>query len=331
MKHAEGGQESSLYLHFPCFDGVVSAVIAAEFLERRLGWTISRYVPVEYDRAPSWRTEPIGSRSAVVDFLYHPQAFFWADHHATSFQEPRDRAALDGASNRYLYYDATCPSCSILLWRNLGASLGDSPRLAEMVSWADKIDSAAYASVNEAIFGGSPAMEISFSLAIDKSERYCNFLVHALREQTLGEVARLPEVREPAQSFKDKIGIGLDAVKRDLHIGGAIVRCDVEEPSGGIISRYSPYYFAPDARYSVMLVRSAGGAKVTAMRNPWLDFESVEIGKLMEQFGGGGHRRVGSVQLKGGRVNEAAQIQEQIAAQIENLDAIDAAAEASPA
>lgn len=331
MADAGTGQESSLYLHFPCFDGVVSAVIAAEFLEGRLGWTISRYVPVDYGRAESWRTEQIGSRPAVVDFLYHPQALFWADHHATTFRDPSDRAALDAPANRYLYYDATCPSCSILLWRNLGASLGNSPRLAEMVSWADKIDSAAYASVNEAIFGGSPAMDISFSLAIDTSERYCNFLLEALRKQTLGDVAQLPEVREPAQSFKDEIDRGLDAVKRDLHIDGAIVRCDVEEPSGGIISRYSPYYFAPDARYSVMLVRSAGAAKVTAMRNPWLDFESVEIGKVMEQFGGGGHRRVGSVQLTGDRVNDAAQIQDRIAAQIRNLDAIDAAAEASPA
>jgi hypothetical protein len=331
MTDAGTGQESSLYLHFPCFDGVVSAVVAGEFLEGRLGWTISRYVPVDYERAWSWRTEPIGSKSAVVDFLYHPQALFWADHHATSFQDSSDRAALDAASNRYLYYDATCPSCSILLWHNVGASLGDSPRLAEMVSWADKIDSAAYASVNEAIFGGSPAMDVSFSLAIDKSERYCTFLVDALRTQSLGEVARLAEVRDPAQSFKDKVGVGLDAVKRALHVDGNIARCDVEEPSGGIISRYSPYYFAPEARYSVMLVRSAGGAKVTAMRNPWLDFESVEIGKLMEQFGGGGHRRVGSVELKGERVNEAVQIQEQIAARIRSLDAVNAAAEASPA
>jgi nanoRNase/pAp phosphatase (c-di-AMP/oligoRNAs hydrolase) len=46
-----------------------------------------------------------------------------------------------------------------------------------------------------------------------------------------------------------------------------------------------------------------GSTKITTMRNPWLDFESPDLGKFMQRFGGGGHKRVGSVVLENGRQN----------------------------
>lgn len=305
-------REAAIHLHFPCFDGVVSAVLASEFLEGSLGWKISRYVPVNYDQAKNWRNTVVDGSFAVVDFLYHPAAFFWADHHATSFQDPNDRAALNRPSARRLYYDPNCPSCSLLLWTNLRTELRNSARLAEMVFWANKIDSATYDSVDEAIFGGSPAMDVSLSLAVERSDQYCNLLVSSLRTKSLDEVACFPEVRAAAQSVKGQLRRGLDEVGRHIGADGDIAICDIEQPEEGIISRYSPYYFKPDAKYSAMLVRSSNHAKVTAMRNPWLDFESVEIGKIFEKFGGGGHRRVGSVLLQGNRVDDASMVLAQI-------------------
>ena len=34
------------------------------------------------------------------------------------------------------------------------------------------------------------------------------------------------------------------------------------------------------------------------MRNPWMDFPSVPLGRIFEKVGGGGHQRVGSVELR---------------------------------
>ena len=42
------------------------------------------------------------------------------------------------------------------------------------------------------------------------------------------------------------------------------------------------------------------------MRNPWLDFESDPLGKILEEFGGGGHQRVGALVLP---VEQASQVQ----------------------
>src|SRR5207248_274718 len=63
-----------------------------------------------------------------------------------------------------------------------------------------------------------------------------------------------------------------------------------------MVNRYAPFYFFPEARYSAGIVRrDDGGAKLTAMRNPWIEFPSAPLGELCARLGGGGHQRVGSV------------------------------------
>ncbi len=317
---AAGVTNGTVYLHFPCFDGVISAVLATDFLEKSLGWKIDRFAPVNYDRLKTWRAERLDENAAVVDFLYHPQARFWADHHGTTFVNRRDRSALRKPNGRYLFYDPDYPSCSLLLWNSLRPELEESERLAEMVHWADKIDSARYSSVREAILGDSPALNISLSLAAERGADYCDLLVRNLRVKTLAEVSELERVRDAYTTVKTQIAAGLDEVRQNIRLDGDIVICYVKPLPGTIISRYSPYYFAPDARYSVMLVDDADHAKITAMRNPWLDFESVELGKIFAKFGGGGHRRVASVLLPAYRQAQAAELVDSIVAIIKAKD-----------
>src|SRR5271154_4827632 len=38
-----------MYFHSPCFDGIISAVIASDFLESRAGWKFERFRPVDYN------------------------------------------------------------------------------------------------------------------------------------------------------------------------------------------------------------------------------------------------------------------------------------------
>src|SRR5437867_9299784 len=78
-------REGTLYLHFPCFDGLVSAVLASDFLEQN-GWKFNRrFCPVNYHLRPTWISSHLRPPCAVVDFLYHSDAQFWADHHSTTF------------------------------------------------------------------------------------------------------------------------------------------------------------------------------------------------------------------------------------------------------
>jgi hypothetical protein len=294
----------TVYLHFPCFDGLVSAVLASEYLKRERGWETGDLKPVGYDLMDSWLTTPLEKPAAVVDFLYHPDAEFWADHHQTSFPTDRLRENVLATRKRFLLYDPLSPSCSSLLWRRVGAALRD-PRFREMVNWADRIDGARYPSIRNAVLGSSPAMRISFSLMADSSAEYCNFLVKNLRKRNLTEVAGMRRVRSLYGEVHSAIRSGLKDFKKSAHVErDGIVVYDVENNGRSIVSRYAPYYFYPEARYSIGVSRSSLGSKITAMRNPWKRVGPVHLGQIFRNYGGGGHRRVASLLIANSREQE---------------------------
>ena len=83
-----------------------------------------------------------------------------------------------------------------------------------------------------------------------------------------------------------------------------------------LVSRYAPFFFFPEARYSAGIVRGASGAKITAMRNPWRDFTPAPLGHIASTLGGGGHQRVGSIALSRERASTAVDLLERLLAQI---------------
>ena len=295
----------TLYLHFPCFDGLISGVLATKFLEAE-GWAFRRIEPVNYNLRSTWLESPVPPRTAVVDFLFHPGAQFWADHHLTTFLTNEARQQFEGAEaagnhgQRWLFYDPSQGSCAMLLWQKLNSHFpSDAERLQEMVVWADKIDSARYDSVHEAILGEAPALQLNASLIRGNSVEYCAFLLDALKEKSLAEVANLPEVSSRFQEIREQMRRGLEIFASAARLdAGEIVVFDLRASPDSIVSRYAPFYFFPNARYSIGATRDEQGARITAMRNPWRAFSSVPIGALFQRYGGGGHERVGAVILE---------------------------------
>jgi hypothetical protein len=290
--------ELSVYLHFPCFDGVVSAVLAAQYLKQKRGWELDEVVPVDYSERTSWVSRSLRKPAAVVDFLYHPDADFWSDHHETSFLTPELRAQFKKRRSGELFFDARALSCASVIWRNTYQSIR-LPRFREMVHWANRIDGAKYQSVEEAVLGDAPALRINFSFLRDPSSEYCRFLVDSLRQKSLTEVASSPEVQERYRSVRKEIRSGQQRFKRYSRLEqDGIVVFHVDNSGTGALSRYAPYLEYPKALYSVGILDSAEGTKITAMRNPWRHFKSVPLGQIFREYGGGGHQRVASVLVK---------------------------------
>jgi len=314
-------RQETLYFHSPCFDGIVSAVLTWDFLESRFDWTDVRLHVVNYDWKDRWLLTDLETPCAVVDFLYHPQAEFWADHHLTSFLTKSARGDFEHRQGKMLVYDDHAGSCAALLWAHLADAFDyRNPRYAEMVQWAHKTDSAAYESVNEAIFPSSSALKISLSLLLGDEDNYSQKLVRDLRVQSLEAVANSPNVRARFERIQASIRDGLDRFKQAARIDhDGIVVFDVDT-EGTFVSRYAPFYFFKDARYSAGIMRWRGGAKITAMRNPWRDFESVPLGEICEKLGGGGHRRVGSIVLYGERIANANRLLNQLLFEIRAKD-----------
>lgn len=290
---------AKLLFHSPCFDGIVSAVIASDYLRRHQDWPEMELQSVNYDIRSEWLAQRFEGQTAIVDFLFHPEASFWADHHPTTFLTPElKQEAL--ASDRPFIYDNTAGSCAGLLWRRLP----QNERFRELVVWAEKIDAARYESVEEALGSEYPAIKITRSLTL--SERgYPEGLVLSLSRLSLEETAELPEVREKWGRAEALMDLGYERFRKGSELRDGIAVFDVDA-TDVLVNRYSPYRFFPKARYSVGITRHKDRTTITAMRNPWWEFESVPLGEIFVPFGGGGHRRVASLIVKEGNDPRAA-------------------------
>jgi hypothetical protein len=290
-------EAATLYFHYPCFDGTVSAALAWEFLERQKGWRVDHLCPVNYTVRNTWLGAELKHPCAIVDFLYHPSADFWADHHATSMLTKDAEADYQRRKRHFpLYFDEHAGSCAALLFRELGQAMAGKPHFREMVEWAEKIDSARYASVEEAILGGAPALKVNRSIQLEPGVDYARFLCKELRDHPLEYVAALEGVKTRQDQVEQRIRAGLEQVQKHIRMEpGAVATFEAELAKDEMINRYSAYFFAPDARYSLGIIHSEDGTAITAMRNPWREFPSVALGRIFEKFGGGGHQRVGSI------------------------------------
>jgi hypothetical protein len=311
----------SLYFHSPCFDGIVSAALTAEVLESVHAWPPLTLHAVNYDVRAQWLSWTFDEPTAVVDFLYHPRAVFWADHHGTAFLTETLSQEFARRRDPLLIYDGQASSCALLLWQRFGVELRERGRdFEELVRWADMIDSARYRSVEEALSSTAPALQVTLALALGDASTLSERLARALRDQSLDEVAAWPEVRERFERGRQLRERGLDRFKRAAHLApDGIVVFDVDVRDT-LVSRYAPFLFFPEARYSAGIMRGANGAKITAMRNPWRDFSPAPLGHIASTLGGGGHQRVGSIAVSAERAGAAAELLERFLARIREFE-----------
>lgn len=302
-----------IFFHSPCFDGIVSAVLLSEFVEHALGYRRVTLHAVNYGIRQDWPRKRLPQHSGVVDFLYHPGAEIWIDHHSSTFERESARRRFEREHRQSHIYDPASPSCAALVSKYLEANYSFSTkRFRSLVQWADRIDSAAYRRVSEPIRGRAAALQINRSLAGKSDPKYCAWLVQQLRTKPLTVVANDPKVQTRVKAVDRHMEAGLRAFKKGAKLeDGNIVVFQVEA-DGGSVNRYAPYYFFPKARYSVGIVRHGPDVKLTAMRNPWRTFPSVPIGALLARFGGGGHPRVGSVFFRGHKSAAASGVLRQV-------------------
>jgi hypothetical protein len=61
-------------------------------------------------------------------------------------------------------------------------------------------------------------------------------------------------------------------------------------------NKFVPYYLHPESVYSVGLSKSSFRVKVSVGSNPWAPSPPiVNLAKVCERYGGGGHARVGAI------------------------------------
>ena len=275
------------------FDGMVSAAVLAVILGEKRGEQAA-WKSVNYDQRGNWAEFEAGKRFAIVDFHFHPRAEYWFDHHPTTFLTPELRARY-APSERWCF-DETSPSCPPLILRHAREHWGYAPppRFVEMATWSDIVDAARYKDVEQAVFGEEPALRIARAITVAPTQEWVDMLVGLMTRDDLTAVAAHPEVEKAHQRASRNRDRALEQFpptvqwKRD----GVLL---YDASSDRIRrERFAAFYHHPDIRYSVGVIPTRAGFHVTAGINPWNPPEGgLDIGALMERYGGGGHVSVG--------------------------------------
>jgi hypothetical protein len=283
-----------IYFHRACFDGVASATMATWLFESSKCEHVFDFEPVDYSMRAGWERKDLGQESCVVDFLYHPKADFWWDHHATTFISAEGRDSYQRRRSLSVRWDPDAPSCAGLILRTIGRDRAAPAHLEDMVFWADKLDAAQYESPEEAVQQLSPARLIALSFVVEDTQNYYNFLIRHLVRMTVEEVASTPLCRRYCDEARHRYNLGLELFRERSWFDNGIVLYDVTVHEE-IVDRMMPYYLFPNADYSLGIVRSSGRqTKLTCNASPWRRPNGPHLGELFSHYGGGGHQDVAS-------------------------------------
>jgi oligoribonuclease NrnB/cAMP/cGMP phosphodiesterase (DHH superfamily) len=308
-----------IYFHSD-FDGVASAAVMLDFLRSR-GDDIEHYVPVGYHLLPEWLKEDFfanhklfkGKRNPaiVVDFLYHPQAVFWLEHHPTTFQKESWRRNFRPSKSRYwgAKYQSCCHLVVDVLAKNFGYRV---PRhLRELARWLDVIDGANYKSVRQWLEMKEPALQIdAFVDETEGSEANTVWVIKELSRHLLKEIIKQRRVGDALRSAKSKLGKAIkfyegNTIRRGKHT----TFIDLTRGGKGLSRFKFLAYLHPRVLYAVRLFRKDDGLyHVGAGVNLWRKSENrINIGNLMTRYkGGGGHKGVGAAEFKSKKAAEKA-------------------------
>jgi hypothetical protein len=292
-----------LYFHND-FDGVASGAVMLNFLNSR-GDDIISFTPVDYSPLlkKSWARFKFKEPFIIVDFLYHPKASWWFDHHRTSFINTRWYKEFKSDKNHV--FDSTAKSTCSLIAEHLIEKFGYSPPkfIVNLTKWADIIDSASYKSAKEAIFGKQPAIKLALALGLadynrKASVKYFEKVIKSLGGGPISRTVQIPIIRKEIKKIEKNNQEVRRIFKRMSFVSGKVVFVDGTRTKKQI-SHYMGYYFYSGIDYSATLESRGAYYHLNVGKNPWKGRPlTVDIGRLLSRYGGGGHKTVGGVERK---------------------------------
>ena len=287
--------------HGNCFDGVSSAAIFARFYADRInpGWE-QVFRPMMH-RAGALFDEAAfnGDENAIVDFKYSPSPAltWWFDHHKSAFLSVEDERHFRADNGGRKFLDSSYKSCTGFIADTTAARFGFNPApLDELVRWANRIDGALYQSAAEAVEMKAPAMQLTMVIESTQDPEFLPKLIPLLATKPLAEVVSTPLVAPllPPLLARHRDSMGLLRERTECKDGTLFFDVTDRELEG--YNKFVPYYLHPESIYSVGLSKSSFRVKVSVGSNPWAPSPPlVNLAKVCERYGGGGHARVGAI------------------------------------
>jgi hypothetical protein len=266
-----------------------------------------------------------GDVNAILDFRFSaaPQLTWYFDHHVSAFATPAERAAYERAvtesgAARQLFHDGAYTSATKLI-----ADVGhdrfglDRAPTADLVKWADMIDSAAFPDAKMAVERKEPELQLMTVVEHMGDDAFLSKMVPRLLETSLFDVARSEEITQAYEPLRLGHEAFVKLVEQRCEVIDAVVLVDLADEVIEVAGKFVTYALHPESAYSVLVSRSRAKCKISIGYNPWSPVpRRHNIAAICERYGGGGHPVVGAISLPAGSVEEAKRLARSLAEEL---------------
>jgi hypothetical protein len=319
-----GRMKIRVFFHDKCFDGASSAALFARFYRERVRDDVDFQFTGLVHRAGALfdESEFDGDENAIVDFKYSPspRITWWFDHHESAFLTPADAEHYERSQSNKQFYDPGFKSCTKFLATIAEQRFGFDPKpAAELIAWADIVDGALYADAKTAVELAHPAMKLTMVIETAPNPEFIPRLIGVLASQSLAEIIKLPWVAERVPQLMERHCRTIALLKERSECKDGTIFFDVTDTEIEGYNKFIPYYLHPQSTYSVGLSKSSFRAKVAVGSNPWSPKPpAVNLAKICERYGGGGHARVGAISFEPSQIGRAREAATEIVAELRN-------------
>ena len=300
-----------VFFHDKCFDGACSAALFSRFYRERIREDVDFQFSGLVHRAGALFNEKDfdGDENVIVDFKYSPseKITWWFDHHQSAFLTPEDAEHYRQGDKSKKFYDPDFKSCTKFLSRVAQEKFGFDPEpVSELIRWADIIDGAQFSSPQMAVEMAEPAMKLTMVVESTNDPGFLPRFIPLLVREPLGKVIEEPFVAALVPPLLERHRKSIEILRQRAECKRGTIFFDVTDYELEGYNKFIPYYLHPEAVYSVGLSSSSFRVKVAVGSNPWTGKQNmVNLAKICERYGGGGHARVGAISFPPDQGDEA--------------------------
>lgn len=309
--------------HDHCFDGAASAAYFSRFYQAKLRPDAEfEYTGLAHKASHLFEDGLFdGEENAIVDFKYspHPNLTWWFDHHQSAFLSQQDAEHFLQDRGGKKMYDPTYRSCTKFIATFARERYGYDPAdLKELVHWADIIDGAQYASAEEAVKLGAPAMQLVLVIEAAKGSDAVHKIIRMMRESKLEEIIADAEIQELYKPLYERHIKSIETIGREARLDNGVLFFDLIEDGLEGYNKFIPYYLFPGSVYTVSVSKSSFRTKVSVGSNPWaVQPLTHNLATICERYGGGGHPKVGAISFEIGAIDRARQAAREIVSELQ--------------
>jgi hypothetical protein len=158
-----------------------------------------------------------------------------------------------------------------------------------------------------------PAMQLTMVIESTQDQDFIPRLIPLLATKPLAEVVRAPIVAPLLPPLLERHRGSIKILKDRIESRDQTLFFDVTDQDLEGYNKFVPYYLHPESIYSVGLSKSSFRVKVSVGSNPWAPSPPVvNLAKVCERYGGGGHARVGAISFDVSQHSEASKAAREI-------------------